>query len=153
MRFLYGQFPFDIDLCMPTSPFYPGRIAAACKEANLSHQELCLQLGLAKEHTFEDLVAGNVPLTQEMLVALSELLSIELSDLLSPFKLCPQLLPFFEQEQIPQAPYSGEFLQALFVALDRGQMSARKAARLLGVSLYDLGQAFTSRGIPSPFAL
>lgn len=48
-------------------------------------------------------------------------------------------------------PFSESFVKQLHVALDKGRVTARKAAKTLGLSLQDLGQLFVTYELPDPF--
>ncbi|MCZ7561296.1 MAG: XRE family transcriptional regulator [Burkholderiaceae bacterium] len=51
------------------------------------------------------------------------------------------------------ALFSTEFVRQLHVALDKGQLSARKAAKLLSLSLSELTALFTAHELAPPFEL
>ena len=46
---------------------------------------------------------------------------------------------------------SHSFVEQLHVALDKGRLSARKAAKTLGFSLHELTQLFEAYRMPTPF--
>lgn len=49
--------------------------------------------------------------------------------------------------------FSSSFVEQLHVALDKGRLSARKAAKTLGFSLHELTQLFEAYRMPAPFFL
>ena len=55
-------------------------------------------------------------------------------------------------ETLPKL-FSRDFVAQLHVALDKGRLSARKAAKTLGLSLHELTEVFEAYRLPSPFAL
>ncbi len=76
--------------------------------------------------------------------------------LLKPAALQELQEPVSSQAQDPQLSVRS-FSQAMVVplhrALDRGHISARRAARTLGLDLYELRLLFTEHGLASPFEL
>jgi Zn-dependent peptidase ImmA (M78 family)/transcriptional regulator with XRE-family HTH domain len=52
--------------------------------------------------------------------------------------------------EVPQL-FSSSFVKELHVALDRGRLTARKAARTLGISLADLSRLFVAYELHDPF--
>jgi Zn-dependent peptidase ImmA (M78 family) len=48
--------------------------------------------------------------------------------------------------------FSPNFVKLLHVALDKGRLSARKAAKTLGMSLHELTELFAAHDLPSPFS-
>lgn len=48
-------------------------------------------------------------------------------------------------------PFSESFVKQLHVALDKGRVTARKAAKTLSLSLQDLGQLFVTYELSDPF--
>jgi Zn-dependent peptidase ImmA (M78 family)/transcriptional regulator with XRE-family HTH domain len=48
--------------------------------------------------------------------------------------------------------FSESFVKQLHTALDKGQLTARKAAKTLGLSLHELGQLFVIYELPDPFS-
>lgn len=55
-------------------------------------------------------------------------------------------------EELPGL-FSRSFVEQLHVALDKGRLSARKAAKTLGFSLHELTELFTAYRLPVPFSL
>ena len=56
------------------------------------------------------------------------------------------------QDQTPRV-FSEVFVKQLHVALDKGRLSARKAAKALGLSLHELSELFVAYTLPKPFEL
>ena len=48
--------------------------------------------------------------------------------------------------------FSQSFVKQLHTALDKGQLTARKAAKALGLSLHELAQLFVIYELPDPFS-
>lgn len=49
--------------------------------------------------------------------------------------------------------FSPAFVQKLYLALDKGRLSARKAAKTLSLPLFELTELFDAHGMPAPFEL
>jgi Zn-dependent peptidase ImmA (M78 family)/transcriptional regulator with XRE-family HTH domain len=58
-----------------------------------------------------------------------------------------------QDDQDEPALFSPVFAQKLHVALDKGRVSARKAAKTLSMSLAELTELFSAHGMPAPFEL
>lgn len=59
------------------------------------------------------------------------------------------------KESVPELPllFSRNFVILLSVALDKGRLSARKAAKTLGMSLHEVTELFEAHKLPAPFVL
>lgn len=57
-----------------------------------------------------------------------------------------------DNQEVPKL-FSPGFVKKLHVALDHGRLSARKAAKTLGMPLFELTQLFDAHGMPAPFEL
>lgn len=60
-----------------------------------------------------------------------------------------------ERQRLAQSPkrFSPSFVGMLHRAIDRGQLSARKAARTMGMNLSQLAELFAEHSMASPFEL
>lgn len=63
------------------------------------------------------------------------------------------ILEFFRRHSALTSVTSEEDVQYLHLALDRGHVSARLAAKSLGATLDELKTFFTARAMPAPFDL
>lgn len=59
---------------------------------------------------------------------------------------------FTEGEEAPN-PFSTEYVKMLHSALDKGRLSARKAAKTMGMNLGELSNLFTAHKLSPPFVL
>lgn len=57
-----------------------------------------------------------------------------------------------DNQEVPKL-FSQAFVMKLHVALDKGRLSARKAAKTLGMPLFELTELFDAHGMPAPFEL
>lgn len=128
-------------------------IAQACQAANLSLLQLSEILCLGSEQELRDVDEGTVPLTVELLCDLSDALDQEIEFFLNPYRFSPELRKFFESGQHQARPLPLPFVIALHSALDKGQISARKAAKMVGMSLSELSAVFPANNLVQPFFL
>lgn len=57
-----------------------------------------------------------------------------------------------DTQEVPKL-FSARFVEKLHVALDKGRLSARKAAKTLGLPLFELTELFETYGMAAPFEL
>ncbi|WP_243492407.1 XRE family transcriptional regulator [Massilia violaceinigra] len=57
-----------------------------------------------------------------------------------------------DTQELPKL-FSAQFVEKLHLALDKGRLSARKAARTLGLPLFELTELFEAYGMTAPFEL
>lgn len=57
-----------------------------------------------------------------------------------------------DNQEVPKL-FSAAFIEKLHIALDRGRLSARKAAKTLSMTLFELTQLFDAHGMSVPFEL
>jgi len=57
-----------------------------------------------------------------------------------------------DTQELPKL-FSIRFVTKLHMALDKGRVSARKAAKTLGLSLFELTELFEAYGMAAPFEL
>lgn len=132
--------------------FLPGQLIAARTAAGLDAQAAARALGCSPAR-LQALEAGEARPTVDELLAMTEALDVELGFLYEGFRgTVLEGLVAPGNERLVR-PLDAELVQRLHTAVDRGQVTARKAALLAGLTLDELAAVFPAHGLPLPFDL